>query len=246
MNDFFRGMRLAVPVVLGYLPVGFAFGVLAAKAGLTPFAAGLMSYLVYAGSGQLIAAGLLAAGTSSANIILTTFVVNLRHLLMSAAMTPYLKNWSKPLQAWFTFEMTDETFAANIGRFSSSGVNKGETFGLNTTAHLSWVAGGVAGALLDSAIGDIKPLGLDFALPAMFIALLIPHFRIPRRLLAALSGAAFSIVFAVYGAGQWNVMLATICAASLAAFAPMRNSAPPPCPAGSGSANESHGEERNV
>lgn len=211
-----------MPVVLGYLPVGFAFGVLAVKAGMTPLTVALMSYLVYAGSGQLIAAGLLAAGTGSANIILTTFVVNLRHLLMSAAMTPYLKNWSKPLQAWFSFEMTDETFAANMGRFCTSGVNKGETFGLNTMAHFGWVVGGVSGALFDSAIGDVKPLGLDFALPAMFIALLIPHFPFPRRFLALAAGGALSLVFALYGAGQWNVMLATICAASIAAFLPMK------------------------
>lgn len=233
MNDFFRGMRLAVPVVLGYLPVGFAFGVLAVKAGLTPLAVALMSCLVYAGSGQLIAAGLLAAGTSSANIILTTFVVNLRHLLMSAAMTPYLKKWSKPLQAWFSFEMTDETFAANLGRFASAGVSKGEAFGLNLTAHCGWILGGVAGALFDSAIGDVKPLGLDFALPAMFIALVIPHLYVPRRLLAAIAGASLSVVFALYGAGQWNVMLATVCAATLAAFMPMEGPPPPACPIGS-------------
>lgn len=222
MNDFFRGMRFAVPVVLGYLPVGFAFGVLAVKAGLSPLAVALMSYLVYAGSAQLIVVGLITAGTGAANIILTTFVVNLRHLLMSAAMTPYLRHWSRPLQAWFSFEMTDETFAANLGRFASSGVSKGEAFGLNTTAHFGWVAGGLAGALFDSAIGDVKPLGLDFALPAMFIALVLPHLRIPRRMLAALSGASLSVILALYGAGQWNVMLATVCAASLAAFLPIK------------------------
>lgn len=246
MNSFFTGMRLAVPVVLGYLPVGFAFGVLAVKAGLTPLAAVLMSYFVYAGSGQLIAVGLLAAGTGSANIILTTFVVNLRHLLMSAAMTPYLKSWSKPLQAWFTFEMTDESFAANLGRFTSNGVSKGEAFGLNSTAHLGWVIGGLTGALFDSAIGDVRPLGLDFALPAMFIALVIPHFKVPRRLLAALSGAFLSIVFALYGAGQWNVMLATVCAASLAAFLHLDTSPPPACSLSSREETEQQGENSNV
>lgn len=222
MSDFLNGMRLAIPVVLGYLPVGFAFGVLAVKAGMTPVTVGLMSYFVYAGSAQLITAGLLAVGTGSANIIITTFIVNLRHLLMSAALTPYLRSWGKPLQAWFSFEMTDETFAANLGRFCSSGVNKGETLGLNFTAHCGWVAGGVAGALFDSAIGDVRPLGLDFALPAMFIALLLPHFYLPRRLLALVSGAFLSLSFALLGAGQWNIMLATICASSIAAFWPMK------------------------
>ena len=221
MKNFFTGMRLALPVVLGYLPVGFAFGVLAVQAGMTPLTVALMSYFVYAGSGQLIAAQLLASGTSTAGIVLTTFVVNLRHLLMSAAMTPYLRSWSKSRQAWFSFEMTDETFAANLGRFASHGVDKSEALGLNAFAHAGWVTGGITGALFDSAIGDLKYLGLDFALPGMFIALLLPHFHVPRRLLAVCLGAAFSLLFALLGAGQWNVMLATACAATLAAFMPL-------------------------
>ena len=220
--DFLRGMRLALPVILGYLPVGFAFGVLAVQAGMNPLTVGLMSYFVYAGSAQLITVGLLTAGASTASIVVTTFVVNLRHLLMSAAMTPYLRAWPRLQQAWFSFEMTDETFAANLGRFASHGVNKGEAFGLNFIAHLGWVAGGVAGSLFDSAIGDVKPFGLDFALPGMFIALLLPHFRLPRRLLAVCFGAALSLLFALAGAGQWNVMLATACAATIAAFWPMK------------------------
>lgn len=221
MNDFLRGMRLSLPIILGYLPVGFAFGVLAVQGGMNPVTVGLMSYFVYAGSAQLIAAGLLAAGTGPAGIILTTFVVNLRHLLMSAALTPYLKHWTRGQQAWFSFEMTDETFAANLGRFASQGVNKGETFGLNTFSHMGWVAGGVAGSLLDFDIAQVRLFGLDFALPGMFIALLLPHVRIPRRLFAALSAAVLSLALAVAGMGQWNVMLATIAAASLAAFLPL-------------------------
>lgn len=220
MNDFFRGARLAIPIVLGYIPVGFAFGVLAMQAGMTPATVTLMSLVVYAGSSQLIAAGLLGAGVGTAGIILTTFIVNLRHMLMSAALTPYLRHWSKPLQAWFAFELTDESFAANLGRFCTKGVNTGETIGLNLCAQTGWVFGSVLGALFDSAIGDTSPLGLDFALPAMFIALLMPHVRIPRRLLALLMGAGLSIIFAVAGAGQWNVILATVSAAALAAFLP--------------------------
>lgn len=222
MNDFLRGARLALPIILGYLPVGFAFGVLAMQAGMDAPAVIMMSVFVFAGSAQLIAADLFGAGTGTAGIVLTTFIVNLRHLLMSAALTPHLKNWPKPLQAWFGFELTDETFAANLGRFYATGVNRAETFGLNAASHLGWVAGSALGALFDSAIGDVTPFGLDFALPAMFIALLVPHFAIPRRVLAVIFGAAFSLTFAVLGAGQWNVMLATIAASALAAFLPVR------------------------
>jgi 4-azaleucine resistance transporter AzlC len=220
MNDFFRGMRLALPIVLGYAPVGFAFGVLGMQAGMTPATVALMSLVVYAGSSQLIAAGLLTAGAGTAGIVLAAFVVNLRHLLMSAALTPYLRRWTRLQQALFSFELTDETFAANLGRFSARGVNKGETFGLNVCAHVCWVAAGLGGALFDSAIGDLKPLGLDFALPAMFIALLLPHFAVPARLSAACAGAAFSLCFFLAGTGQWSVILATLCAATPAAFLP--------------------------
>lgn len=221
MNDFIRGMRQALPIVMGYLPVGFAFGVLAVQAGMTPVTVGLMSYFVFAGSGQLIAAQLLANNVSTSGIIITTFIVNLRHLLMSAALTPYLRSWRRPLQAWFSFEMTDETFAANLGRFSSHGVNKNEALGLNLLSHAGWVTGGVIGALFDKAIGDVRPLGLDYALAAMFIALIIPHMAVPRRLLAVISGALFSLGIALLGAGDWTVMLATVFAATLAAFCPM-------------------------
>lgn len=220
MIDFYRGARLAAPIVLGYLPVGFAFGVLAVQAGMTPTLVAMMSLFVYAGSSQLIAAALFGSGVGTAGIIVTTFIVNLRHMLMSAALTPYLKHWTKPLQAWFAFELTDESFAANLGRFYTSGVNTGETIGLNGCAHLGWLAGSVLGALFDSAIGDTKPLGLDFALPAMFIALIMPHFAVPRRLLAVCAGAFLSLVFAVAGAGQLSVILATVCAATVAAFMP--------------------------
>lgn len=220
MNEFLRGVRLALPIVLGYLPVGFAFGVLAMQAGMTPVAVGLMSFLVFAGSAQLIAAGVFVGGNATA-VIAITFIVNLRHLLMSAAMTPFLKSWSKPLQAWFAFEMTDETFAANLDRFYKNGVSTKEVLGLNAFAHTGWVAGSLIGAFFDAAIGDVKPLGLDFALPAMFIALLLPHFAVPRRVLAVFSGGLLSLIFAMLGATQSKVILATVAAATIAAFLPL-------------------------
>ena len=214
-------MRLAIPIVFGYLPVGFTFGVLAMQVGMTPAIAVLMSLFVYAGSSQLIATGLFGAGVGIAGIVLTTFIVNLRHMLMSAALTPHLRHWSKPLQAWFAFELTDESFAANQGRFyATKTVNTAETLGLNSCAHLGWLAGTALGVLFDSAIGDIQPLGLDFALPAMFIALILPHLAIRRRLLAVISGAFLSLAFALVGAGQWSVLLATFFAATIAAFLP--------------------------
>ena len=103
--------------MLGYVPVGFAYGVLARKAGISGINTVLMSLLVYAGSAQLIAVGLFAASTSALSIIITTFVVNLRHLLMASAIAPYLKRWRKYELAAFAYELTDETFAVHSAQF---------------------------------------------------------------------------------------------------------------------------------
>ncbi len=213
-RGFGRGMRLALPLLLGYLPVAFAFGVLADKAGFNPLQAGLMSLFVYAGSSQLIAVDMLMAGLGAPSIILTTFVVNLRHLLMSAAVTPHLASWKPLHQALFSMELTDETFALHMGRFAARGVDKGEVFGVNVTAHLVWALGGGVGAFLGGGIGDVRPLGLDYALPAMFLALLLPHCRIPRRVLAALVGGGVSVFLTLAGAKDWSVIVATLAAAT--------------------------------
>ena len=90
-KDILRGLKTAFPIALGYLPLGMAFGILAAQQGLTALDVFFLSFLVYAGSAQFIASAMISSGAASAAIILTTFLVNLRHLLMSASLAPYLK-----------------------------------------------------------------------------------------------------------------------------------------------------------
>lgn len=220
--SLFSGLRLALPVMLGYIIVAFAFGILAVQAGFTPFTVFLMSFLVFAGSAQLIAVSLVMASLSPSSIILTVFIINLRHLLMSAAMAPHLASWPKKKQAWFAFEMTDETFAINLLRALGNKGNPTEIFTVNTFCHWSWIGGSVLGALFGNLLGDIRPLGLDFALPGMFIALLLPHLRVSDRIAAVFFAAVSVIVFALLGAAQWSIILATVVAATLAIFLPIK------------------------
>ena len=94
LTDIFRGLSCGLPVILGYLPISFAFGVLAANNQI-PFAAALgMSVFVYAGSSQFIVVGLLAQGAAITTIVFTTFLINLRMFLMSAALLPQVRHWS--------------------------------------------------------------------------------------------------------------------------------------------------------
>jgi 4-azaleucine resistance transporter AzlC len=209
------GVPQAIPIVMGYVPIGLAYGVLAQKAGVSPLNTLLMSIIVYAGSSQLIAVGLIGTGAPPLSIILTTFVVNLRHLLMSAAVSPSLKEWSKPMLAIFAYELTDETFAVHSVRFSADGPHFAEAIATNVTSQLAWVMGTGLGILLGNRIADVEPLGLDYALPAMFIALLVLQIADRVQIAVALVAGALSVGLLLAGAEQWSVMIATMIGAAI-------------------------------
>lgn len=226
---FLSGMKKAIPIVMGYVPVSFAFGVLASEIGMSPMDALLMGALFLAGSGQLIAVSMLGNGDSFSAIVVTTTVVNLRHLLKSAAMIPGLRYWPRWRKALFAFELTDETFAVHADRFShmsnaSELLTKkfyiAETFGINTTSHLAWISGGFLGATFGNLLGDLKTYGLDYALPGMFVALLAPRlFHKPELVVSIVAGVS-SVLFVLLGLDAWNLILATIIGATVGVFLP--------------------------
>lgn len=218
-RSFSAGVRAAAPVMLGYIPIGFAFGVLARGAGLTVAEIGLMSLLVYAGSAQFIGAGLLAAGVAAPIIISTTFLVNLRHLLMSTALVPSLQR-NKPWQnALLAYGITDETFAVNTALLQGAPAAPSFVAGLHIASQSSWVVASVAGALAGQLAGNTAALGLDFALPAMFIGLLVPNLRGAERnarLGAAVAAAVAALLIAVLAPGSsWAIILATLVGATV-------------------------------
>lgn len=210
------GVSRAFPIVLGYVPIGLAYGVLAQKAGLSALNTLLMSLIVYAGSAQLIAVGLFAGGAPPLSIVLTTFVVNLRHLLFSAAVAPFLKRWRKVELAAFAYELTDETFAVHSAQFTSEDVpGRVEVFATNVTAQVSWVLGTALGILVDQVIADVKPLGLDYALSAMFVALLVLQIKERVQIVVALLAGVVSVGLLLAGLDQWNVVVATVIVATM-------------------------------
>jgi 4-azaleucine resistance transporter AzlC len=212
-----KALAPAIPVVMGYVPVGFAFGVLAANAGMTPLTALLMSLLVFAGSAQLIAVGFIAQGLNPWAIIATTFIVNLRHLLMSASLSTHMRDWKPVEVAGFCYELTDETFAVHSLRFEQGDTSPGRAMRINLVCQASWIAGTALGMLAGGLITDVKPFALDYALPAMFIALLVMQIRGRVFLWVALAGAGLSMLLWGVGLTQWNVILAAVAAAALGA-----------------------------
>lgn len=216
---FARGMRAAAPIVLGYLPIGFAFGVLARTAGLSTAEVGLMSLLVYAGSSQFIGVQMVASGAALPTILSTTFLVNLRHLLMSTALVPSLRQneaWQNSLLA---YGITDETFAVNVATLQGQAADPTYVAGVHVTSQASWVAASVVGALAGGFAVNQEALGLDFALPAMFIGLLMPHLlgegARQRRVVAVVASAVAVGVAAGLGLSSWSIIVATVLAASV-------------------------------
>ncbi|MGB8954817.1 MAG: AzlC family ABC transporter permease [Tumebacillaceae bacterium] len=218
-----RGILQAMPVMMGYIPVGFAYGVLAGQAGLTLFSTLLMSVIVYAGSSQLIAAGLFAVGTPMLSIVFTTFIVNLRHLLMSAAVAPALSRWSQWQRLLFATELTDETFAIHSMQFDKEVPSKAHVFAVNITSQLSWVIGSWLGFFAGSKLTNIEAYGLDYALPAMFVALLLLQIKHRRMVYVALVSGAISVLLYLIGAKTWAVILATVISATFGVWLESRS-----------------------
>jgi 4-azaleucine resistance transporter AzlC len=208
----------ALPVIMGYIPVGFAYGVLGVNAGISTLNTILMSIIVFAGSAQLMATGFFAQGLNPFSIIITTFIVNLRHMLMSASLSTHMKNWKKIEVAGFCYELTDETFAVHSLRFNNEDISALPAMTINLICQLSWVIGTILGALAGNLISDVKPFALDYALPAMFIALLILQVHNRKHIIVALVGATVSIILWKIGITQWNVILATVVGATLGAI----------------------------
>lgn len=213
---FTDALRQTTPIILGYLPVGFAYGVLAQKSGLSNINVLLMSVLVFAGSSQLVAVSLFASAAGPASLILTTVVVNLRHVLLSAALSPYLRGWSKFKLSWFAFQLTDETFALHANRFAAGAQAQSTTFAINAISHLAWVGGTGLGVVAGGMVRDVRPLGLDFALGAMFLFLLLAQLKSRMHVLAACCAACVSLGLHTAGATRFSVIVAALLAATLA------------------------------
>lgn len=217
-KEILKGWKAATPVALGYIPLGLAFGIMAAQQGLTWVDVFFLSLLVYAGSAQFIASAMIAANASAIAIIGTTFLVNLRHMLMSASLSPLLKHLSTGSLALISLEITDETYAAGYPEASTGKASKWFYFALNNLAHGSWIACTVLGCLLGNSISDPQKWGLDFALPAMFIGLIFTQLKGKSDILVSLAAGILSVVLVFLLKDNFNIIVATVLAATLGAW----------------------------
>jgi 4-azaleucine resistance transporter AzlC len=207
------GLYAAWPICLGYVPIGLAFGILAQKAGLGPFEVGMMSVLVFAGSSQFIAVSMISAGAAPASIVLTAFVVNLRHFLMSSSLSLFFGKEKRSRLLLFAYGVTDESFAVNLSRFADGAWDFRRALVVNQSANFVWIASTVAGAFGGRFISP-GAFGIDYALVAMFICLLVFQLRGKIYLMTAVISGAVAVAVSLAVPGNAHVVIAAVFAAA--------------------------------
>ena len=202
--------------------VGVPFGVLARQSGLELGPTIGMSVIMFAGAAQFAAIELLRGGAPSALVVLTVLLINLRHVLMGIALRPFLHDVPRRERAALAYLLVDESFAMAIGWFrrGGRGVAYYVTFGAGLW--LCWNVATVIGALAGPAIGDPRRLGIDFAITAVFISIVVVGVRGRTDVAVALAAALLSGALATLGAGAVAVVAAGL-VAPLASFAAARS-----------------------
>ncbi|MDB6048314.1 MAG: AzlC family protein [Pseudomonas sp.] len=191
------GLRDSVPMLVGIAPFGIIFGTLAGAGGLSLWQAVGMSLFVYAGSAQFIVISLMGAGASAAVILLTTVIINLRHLLYSATLQPQVNQLPQRWRLILAFWLTDETFAV-VQRYylvhGRSALAHWYWLGVASSLYACWVSSTLVGVLFGEAVPDMAGWGLEFAMLATFIGIVVPLLRNRPQIAAALAAGAVALM----------------------------------------------------
>lgn len=195
VKSFWAGVRAEFPLLLGVFPFGLIYGALALDAGLSPAAAQAMSSVVFAGSAQLVAAQLIRDAAPGLVIVLTIAIVNLRHMLYSASIAPYIAHLPARWKTLLAYLLTDEAYAATILHYEKNGitpVGHWFFFGAGLALWSTWQVSSAMGILFGAWLPASWPM--DFAVPVTFIAMVIPVLKDKPMVAAALSAGGIAVL----------------------------------------------------
>lgn len=209
-----EGFLKCLPVAIGVAGYGIVFGVLAREAGLSVGEAALMSGTVLAGAAQLIAIELWQTDVSFVAIIVTTFVVNLRYVLMGAALQPWfthLPRWQAYGSVFFT---ADENWALTMKELREGGGKGAFLLGSGLAIWLFWITATVIGATAGEIIDEPSAYGLDFVLTAIFLTLAVEFWEGSENALPWIVAAAVAIAGALWLPGRWYILFGGLAASA--------------------------------
>ncbi|MDA8221621.1 AzlC family ABC transporter permease [Desulfosporosinus sp.] len=212
-EEVWVALRECTPVVLGVVPFGITCGIMGLTAKMSGIETILMSVFVFAGASQFIGITMLGAGITGWGILmLTTLLVNLRHLIMGSSLAPYMVRLPFPLQAFLAFFLTDEAYALTISRIHKARYSVPYQLTVSIVLYLVWVLATITGVVLGGYISDPLTWGLDFAMPATFLVLLIPLLADRISLIVFAIAAVVSVFAALYLPGKWYIIIACLIA----------------------------------
>lgn len=217
--SFKDGIIDSIPIVIGFVPIAMTFGILAKNADITMFHCILFSVLVFAGASQFIALNLILLGAGIGEIVLTTFLVNFRHFLMSASLTTKITKDMKKWSPLIAFGITDEVFS--VASFKKGTLTKQYIISLELLAYSAWVSGTALGYLVGKILPEIIKASMGIALYAMFVAILIPEAKksIKPIILAGLSGIINSICIYFLTLPQgWSIVISIVLTSFIGLF----------------------------
>ncbi|MFC7135575.1 AzlC family ABC transporter permease [Halobaculum litoreum] len=194
--DLREGVRDTLPLLLGIVPFALVAGVAGVEAGLTPLQTVGFSVVVFAGASQLAAIELLGDDAALVTVVLTVVVINLRMLMYSASIAPYFRHLSTRVRAGCAYVLTDQAYALALARYA--GDDDGDIrrplyyLGVAWTLWVVWQAGTVVGVVFGAAVPDGWRLG--FAVPLVFLALVVPAVADGATLVAAVVGGGVAVV----------------------------------------------------
>lgn len=196
---------LTVPVLMGYLAIGIAFGLMLQSIGYNAVWAFFMSLTIYAGSGQYLGVSLLATGASLAQVAFMTLIINFRHLVYGLSLLEKFRGMGLR-KLYMIFSLTDETYALLSSAKAPEGVDEHDFyFTVAVLDHSYWILGSVIGSLAGAALG-FDTTGVDFAMTALFLVIAVGQWKAAGSHLPALLGAVATLV-SVVAVGQKNMLL---------------------------------------
>lgn len=205
-----------LPVLMGYLSIGIAFGLMLQSIGYNFIWAFFMSLTIYAGSGQYLGVSLLASAAGLGTVALMTLLINFRHLVYGLSMLEKFRGMGLR-KLYMIFSLTDETYALLASAQAPVGVDaRNYYFSIALLDHLYWIAGSVIGAVAGGLLsGKIDITGIDFAMTALFVVIAVDQWRACSQHLPALLGGGCTLVFlvvlpALFALGQQEMLLVSL------------------------------------
>jgi branched chain amino acid efflux pump len=218
-QELWAGVADAVPVMVSVAAWGLTWGVLARQAGLWPWEITLMSALMSAGASQFVALPLLVAGAPAGLVILMVYVVNLRHYLMAASLAPHVRDTPLWARAVLAHGISDPAYALTITRWRERLAHTAYFVGCAAGINGAWLVSSGLGAFFGSTVGHPARYGLDFAFPAIYLALLVPHVRDRQTLGIACGSGVLALLCASVLPGPWYIIAAGLSGSLLGALA---------------------------